>query len=373
MKLSRMALLVFVIILLLIVVPTIVYIIFRGRRIAVYKLPEWKKILPEKIPKLVLAFYYPWYGSKYGPTHKWVHWNHWIMDTTTGKIVGRHNPDKFVQGRRDIGAAHYPLLGPYDCNDVNTLRTHFEWAEKAGIDVFVCSWWGIDSFEDRVFRKMLDVVERYNFSIKLTVYYESVGLAKQASSDRVAKHLIYILDNYSKRKGFFKIDGIPVIFVYAVGIRSPSFWRSVIETLWSAGYRVILIADTSDPKYAEIFHGIHIYSPLSLLKRDPSGSYLRNHYSKMFKIARDYNCIFVATVMPGYNDKIIRIPGNYLDRERGKIYNVTWDCALSNSPHWIIITSWNEWHEGTEIEPSREYGYLYLNLTTFWSRKFKGG
>ncbi|RLF22974.1 MAG: hypothetical protein DRN15_07525 [Thermoprotei archaeon] len=44
-----------------------------------------------KTRKLVLAFYYPWYGSKYGPTGRWFHWDHCIIDTTTDRIIGSHD------------------------------------------------------------------------------------------------------------------------------------------------------------------------------------------------------------------------------------------------------------------------------------------
>jgi len=38
---------------------------------------------------------------------------------------------------------------------------------------------------------------------------------------------------------------------------------------------------------------------------------------------------------------------------------------------WALICTWNEWHEGSEIEPSLEYGYQYINLTTHHTSKFK--
>jgi hypothetical protein len=35
-----------------------------------------------------------------------------------------------------------------------------------------------------------------------------------------------------------------------------------------------------------------------------------------------------------------------------------------------LITSWNEWHEGRELEPSVEYGSSILDETTAFSRAF---
>ena len=37
----------------------------------------------------------------------------------------------------------------------------------------------------------------------------------------------------------------------------------------------------------------------------------------------------------------------------------------------VLLTSWNEWHEGTELEPSREYGFDYLTLTRQYAEIFK--
>ncbi|MGC8890962.1 MAG: glycoside hydrolase family 99-like domain-containing protein, partial [bacterium] len=53
------------------------------------------------------------------------------------------------------------------------------------------------------------------------------------------------------------------------------------------------------------------------------------------------------------------------------LYSNLWKFAINSNPNWIIITSFNEWHEGSEIEPSEEYGDTYINLTKEYSLKFK--
>ena len=218
---------------------------------------------------------------------------------------------------------------------------------------------------------MLEIAEREHFKIKLTIYYESVGLTRNKSPKDVANDIIYIIRKYAKYSSFLKYKGKPVIFVYAVEVQPKMFWSDVINYLKKANINVLLIADTMNEFYADIFNGIHIYNPLDKLLIDPTGSLLNFTYKWMKEIARRHHLIFVATVIPGYNDTKVRWPGKVLDRENGKIYNITWRVAIANRPDWIIITTWNEWHEGTEIEPSLEYSYEYLNLTAYWVKRFK--
>jgi len=86
-------------------------------------------------------------------------------------------------------------------------------------------------------------------------------------------------------------------------------------------------------------------------------------YTEASNIAHSKNKTFVATVAPGYDDTNVRSPGNIVDRQNGSFYNSFWSAAKSSFPDEYIITSFNEWHEGTEIEPSLEYQDLYINLT----------
>jgi len=39
-----------------------------------------------------------------------------------------------------------------------------------------------------------------------------------------------------------------------------------------------------------------------------------------------------------------------VDRQGGRRYDDTWAAALSGAPDWVVVTSWNEWFEGTSVE-----------------------
>jgi len=59
-------------------------------------------------------------------------------------------------------------------------------------------------------------------------------------------------------------------------------------------------------------------------------------------------------------------------RRNGGYYIDSWNTALSCNPDWIFVTSWNEWYEASQIEPSVEYGNDYITLTRQQVRRFKG-
>ena len=44
---------------------------------------------------------------------------------------------------------------------------------------------------------------------------------------------------------------------------------------------------------------------------------------------------------------------------------------LLSGADWILICTFSEWHEGTEIEPSLEYGDLYINITHQFATQWK--
>jgi hypothetical protein len=89
------------------------------------------------------------------------------------------------------------------------------------------------------------------------------------------------------------------------------------------------------------------------------------------ELARRHSRISCLTIIPGYDDTKIRKPGLKADRQDGQTYRVLWEEAIRADPDWVLITSWNEWHEGSEIEPSWEDGDKYIQITGEYAPKFQ--
>jgi hypothetical protein len=76
--------------------------------------------------------------------------------------------------------------------------------------------------------------------------------------------------------------------------------------------------------------------------------------------AHSYGKTFIATVAPGFNNVATSsnktdVLEHVVDRRNGVTYDELWLIAKASHPDGYAITSFNEWHEGIEIEPSAQY------------------
>lgn len=110
------------------------------------------------------------------------------------------------------------------------------------------------------------------------------------------------------------------------------------------------------------------------------------NWSLLGQWAKENDKLFIPCVAPGYVDLRIR-PWNGMnkrDREGGAYYDRMWAAAIKAKPDYVAITSFNEWHEGTQIEPAvpkqidsflyQDYKPLepdaYLKRTAEWVETF---
>ncbi len=286
------------------------------------------------VPPQVLAFYYPWYGS------------------------GDYWPQR---------CAETPLLGNYASDNATVIYTHLQWAKSANITGFISSWWGEGEGSDINFATLLATAAAYpECRINLTVYYETYARPEA----QIKEEFRYLIETYGAHPCFLHINGVPVIFVYGAGTVRISTWARVFQYLEGEGLHAYFIADSSDPAYFWAFSGAHTYNPLPslLLNVDLAGTYRSGVH-----VARQYKILHCATVMPGYDDRKIHSPGMYLPRHAGITYETTWQAAMASGTDWVLITTFNEWWEGTEIEPSVNYTTSYLDATRILASSFLRG
>ena len=137
----------------------------------------------------------------------------------------------------------------------------------------------------------------------------------------------------------------------------------------------VFIGDRISSDAARIFDGIHTYNPTGLTKGnslEEIRGWAKTRFPKLVKTARPGR-IACVTIIPGYDDSVQpsrKSPRPITERYNGDTYKVMWEEAIAVNPDWVLVTSWNEWHEGSEIEPSAELGNRELDTTRRFARKF---
>lgn len=93
--------------------------------------------------------------------------------------------------------------------------------------------------------------------------------------------------------------------------------------------------------------------------------------------SQEYIMPTIISVTPYFDDTLVRpenegfgiplkIGGEYS-------YDLFWGIALQNAPNIVLIASWNQYYESSCIEPTVEFGELFLKKTEYWSSVFKEG
>lgn len=324
--------------------------------------PGLLKAATPRVPRQVLAFYYGWYANPQ-TSNRWFHWQ-----GPTGTEAPAQSP-----------TFDYPLRGMYDSHDPALLTQHALWAKQAGLTGIISSWWGIDSFEDRSTELVLAAM--YKQGIKTCVYLES---QKRGAAGAEAD-LRYLVSRYGNHPGWLKVDGRPVFFIYMQALEefSAAGWRAAAKAVAASGLpEPILIGDVSprEPYFADRappMDGTHVYVMAPYI-RGMTPTQIRDYTDRVYpdwkvKTAGKIRC---ATVIPGFDDT--KVPGRPLPRPTVKrngteTFAALWRAAIKTDVDWVLITSFNEWHEGSEIEPSRQYGSAFLTANKLWATQFLKG
>lgn len=154
-----------------------------------------------------------------------------------------------------------------------------------------------------------------------------------------------------------RVDGDPIVFVYAAEFakaKDASLWAYVQERFRTDFATGLFIArEASWPGRTEAWYrwgGAH-----GLLVGDN-----------------------IAALGPGYDHSAV--PGRaplVVSRQNGAFYVQQWEKLLQMNPlrrPWMVhIETWNEYHEGSDVARSQEYGDRYIRMTAQYAEMFRAG
>ena len=173
-------------------------------------------------------------------------------------------------------------------------------------------------------------------------------------------------------------SGITDAYIYDSGSSPDGEWHTLNAQL--PGMR--LFANTNLPGKAQTggFAGLYTYDV-----RIYDGS----SFPRMCAAARMRGLLCAPSVGPGFDS--VRATGDtrVKSRKNGATYDCMWRGAIRAAADVVTITSYNEWHEGTQIEPASAVGApyesydgayglrgraaqsAYLERTAYWTNRYR--
>jgi hypothetical protein len=255
------------------------------------------------------AFYYPWFSEA---------WNQSGMNPFT----------------------HYhPSAGFYNGASQAVVANQIAAMQYGKIGLGIASWWGQGTGTDAKIPTLLSAAAGTGF--KWAFYYELEG-TNDPSVSQIQSDLTYINSHYGSNPSTYRIGGRPVIFVYAQpadGCGMVTRWAQANAS--GADYVVLKVF----PGYAACSgqpNGWHQYSPA---------------------VAEDHQAGYSFSISPGF---WLATGSVRLARDTMRWQQEVRDMVASREP-WQLITTFNEWGEGTAVESATEWasatGYgAYLDI-----------
>ena len=299
----------------------------------------------------VSAFYYPWYGT----TAKDGSFAHWAQHG--------HTPPN------DIASSYYPAQGLYSSSDRVVIAAQMDEIRAAGIDEIAVSWWGRGSPEDGRLPAVVAAARADGLSV--AVHLEPYTGRTVAGS---VADVAYLRATY----------GITTFYVYRPTDLSSGDWLLAQPALHAGGTRLFAQTALAGWAAASGFDGIYTYDIVV---------YGADKFRRLCAEAHAAHLQCAPSVGPGYDAR--RGSGDPVVKSRrdGATYDSMWKTAIASGADRVTITSFNEWHEGTQIEPAApaqrrgRYRYLsydgawglhgaaaedaYLTRTAYWSEVFR--
>jgi len=327
----------------------------------------------DDIKPIILAHFMPWnvappIASEWG-------W-HWTMN--------HYNPDKVDRhDRREIASHYYPLTGPYDSMDPDIMEYQVLLMKLSGIDGIIVDWYGTGNLWDYPginarTNAMFEAIDKAG--LQFSICYEDQvfpNLIRQKVIEEHEKYeqgkrdLSYLEQMWFSHDAYVKLDNKPVLLNFGPQFfRKSSEWEEIFSTLSNP-----LVFFTEDNRIAPAAVGAFSWPPMwktpsdGILTQASLEQYLNEFSSKSAKWAKR-----VSSAFPAFHD-IYRDAGvsngyGFLDPNSGSTFRLTLEHAFADKPHIIQLVTWNDYGEGTIIEPTEEFRYQYLEIVQEFRRRF---
>jgi glycoprotein endo-alpha-1,2-mannosidase len=253
-------------------------------------------------------FYYPWYSTPVRDGR----WAHWYVER---------------DGQPLLSTPYYPVRGLYSSSNAKIVAAQMREIRATGVGTVVVSWWGQGSAEAE--RLPLVTEAARAFGLEVAIHLEPYGGRTPASTAAdIAK---------------LAANGFADFYVYDADRDPAADWAEALAGL--EGVRIFGHTTLVGRAKAAGFDGLYTYDVVTW-----NGALFR----RLCTQAHQAGLLCAPSVGPGYDARLATRHDVVRPRLRGATYDRMWKTALRANADLVTITSYNEWQEGTQIEPAQK-------------------
>ena len=297
---------------------------------------------PANLSKKVYMHYLPWFSE--GITGN--HWSHGIVST--------------------------PLIGYYDSKAWATHLYHILLSSLVGVDgaiINVRTDYDQEAFD--LFAESLKRIEEIypEFDYSIGISYDDQDMTEDDARSAMTSLKNDVIAHTSK---YLHKDGTPVIFIWNYdGYLTSQDYRDIADEVFTQTSPLLLQNDLDLTVTANDFI-INSYYPWVKGFSEDGANWGEEYIDWFYNTSSDFELnekvqFITGAVWPGFDDRQASWgQDRWIDRKDGELYGDMWNkiTASDLSIDWVIIETWNDFNEGSELEPIEgENGYQYMQLT----------
>jgi hypothetical protein len=345
--------------------------------------------------KPVMVHYMPWFQAEGAYSSAWGY--HWTMNY--------FNPNLFnpTNGEREVASWYYPQTGPYDSLDPTVLEYQVLLMKLGGIDGVIVDWYGPDNYYDYAINNQRTLA-LFNYTrkagLKFSLCYEDSTIQAEISGGpmngvsvtaataiaHAQQTLLYVQTNFFTDPSYLRLNNAPVFLNFGPQyFYASSNWTSIFSVLNPTNQPAFF---TEDNRLAPAGTGAFDWPPMSLSRTNPqspvepvlSDATLTSYLASFDQNAAAWPA-FVSSAFPRFHDIYAQAGvGNsygYLDDQSGNTFRETLARAMTNHSALVQIVTWNDYGEGTIVEPTvagteptTEYGFFDLGIVQDFRRQY---
>lgn len=319
--------------------------------------------------KPIFVYYMPWFVAKpYSDNWGW----HWTMN--------HFNPDVIdASGERQIASWYHPLIGPYDSADPVVLEYHVLLMKLAGIDGVIVDWYGRDNHLDyAINNERTAAIFKFarQAGLKFALCYEDRTVLQQVNDGVLAatnaiphaqQTMLYVQSNYFGDPSYFRWNDRPMLLNFGPQyFKANEQWTEIFSVIPASNRPAFFTEDNRLPLGDGAFNWPPMWLSLTPGARGVLSLAALENYLVKFEREGSTWPAFISSAFPRFHDIYqpagVRDYWGYLGDRKGEVLRMTLTRALTNQSAIVQIVTWNDFGEGTMVEPTVEYGYRDLGI-----------